>query len=187
MRWFLSYSRTVWRETYERTTDGRPYSGKFRTAVGETCGLPLRKVIAIPYGVRRTTDSRGRLSLQWEWRFADSHDVIPTPLEPCMSTHRTNAPRRDRIILREARASCTAYTAFQEADRVGFVESHGRFLRREAGGSFWGWRDEHPGRSSWFRPSSTEEADLMRFENAKRFLHIDSYVRLQQYSMARGV
>ena len=32
-----------------------------------------------------------------------------------------------------------AYTAFQETNRVGFVESHGRFLRREAeGASFWG-------------------------------------------------
>ena len=104
-----------------------------------------------------------------------------------MSTHRTNAPRRDRIILRDARTSCTVYTAFQESDRDGFVESHGRFLRREAGGSFWGWRDEHPGRSSWFRPSSTEEADLMRFENAKHFLHIDSNARVTaiQYGVRR--
>ena len=46
------YSRTAWREAFERTTDGRPYSGKFRTAVGETCGLPLRKVTSIQYGVK---------------------------------------------------------------------------------------------------------------------------------------
>ena len=49
------YSRTAWREAFERTTDGRPYSGKFRTAVGETCGLPLRKVTSAPYGERCTT------------------------------------------------------------------------------------------------------------------------------------
>ena len=51
----------------------------------------------------------------------------------------TSDPRRDRIILRDARASCTAYTAFQEADGDGFVESIGKALRREAeGASFWG-------------------------------------------------
>ncbi|MBQ8525049.1 MAG: hypothetical protein IJ457_10555, partial [Clostridia bacterium] len=42
-------------------------------------------------------------------------------------------------ILRDARTSCIACATFQEADRVGFVESNGRFLRREAeGASFWG-------------------------------------------------
>ncbi|MBQ8524350.1 MAG: hypothetical protein IJ457_06985, partial [Clostridia bacterium] len=41
--------------------------------------------------------------------------------------------------MREARASCTAYTAFQEADGDGFVESIGKAMRREAeGASFWG-------------------------------------------------
>ena len=49
-----------------------------------------------------------------------------------MSTHRTNATRRDRGILRDARASYTAYTAFQEANGVVIVDDHGRFLRREA-------------------------------------------------------
>ena len=47
-------SRTVRRGALERTTDGRPYSGKFRTAVGETCGLPLRKVISIQHGEGRS-------------------------------------------------------------------------------------------------------------------------------------
>ena len=56
-----------------------------------------------------------------------------------MATHRTNDPRRDRGILREARASCTAYTAFQEANGVVIVDDHGKILRREAeGASFWG-------------------------------------------------
>ena len=41
-------------------------------------------------------------------------------------------PRRDRIILRGARASCTACATFQETNRVGFVESHGKAMRREA-------------------------------------------------------
>ena len=40
-------NHTVWREVLDThpwaTTWGSPYSGKFRTAVGETCGLPLRK------------------------------------------------------------------------------------------------------------------------------------------------
>ena len=48
-------------------------------------------------------------------------------------------PRRDHFILRDARTSCTAYTAFQETNRVVIVDDHGRFLRREAeGASFWG-------------------------------------------------
>ena len=56
-----------------------------------------------------------------------------------MSASRTNATRRDCIILRDARASCTAYTAFQEADGDGFVESIGKAMRREAeGASLWG-------------------------------------------------
>ena len=69
----------------------------------------------------------------------------PTLLEPCMSTHRTNATRRDRIILREARASCTAYTAFQEADGVVIVDDHGEFKPRSRGGKLLGVRrDERP-------------------------------------------
>ena len=50
-------NHTVWREVLDThpwaTTWGSPYSGKFRTAVGETCGLPLRKITAAPHGVRR--------------------------------------------------------------------------------------------------------------------------------------
>ena len=61
------------------------------------------------------------------------------------ATHRTNATRRDRGILRDARASCTACAIFQEADGDGFVESIREFKPRSRGGKLLGVRrDERP-------------------------------------------
>jgi len=110
------YSNTVWRGAYDGThTWVRPYSGKFRTAVGETCGLPLRKVTAIPYGGRRINGQSGTPVPTVRLRIADSRGVwrealdgrphrvaptdgniisqqprcYPTLLEPCMSASHT--------------------------------------------------------------------------------------------------
>ena len=78
-------------------------------------------------------------NVRLEIKYRGQPRCYPNAFGTVSATHRTDAPRRDCIILREARASCTAYTAFQETNRVGFVESHGKILRREAeGASFWG-------------------------------------------------
>ena len=60
-------------------------------------------------------------------KYRSSHDVILTLLEPFMSANRTPPAVR---LLHFERCMCIslAYTAFQEADGVGFVESHGRML-----------------------------------------------------------
>ena len=72
-------NHTVWREVLDThpwaTTWGSPYSGKFRTAVGETCGLPLRKVTSAPYGERRSNGSSKLLPYHRFERKGYSHTV----------------------------------------------------------------------------------------------------------------
>ena len=79
------------------------------------------------------------------------------------------------------------YTAFQEADGVGFVESHGKFKPRSRGGKLLGVRrDERPPEGLLGSVLLLQKKRIrLKFENAKHFLHISSYVRVR--AVAYGV